>query len=320
MRFDDLPLELRIEIFLTFVLGPDTRLISPSAKSGPLLLSQISRGWRVIALATQELWSSLSINAKTSHLELIRLWIARSGVQPLRFSINCAHLSGAACKCLLEVFLAHRNRWAVAHIELGSNKFAIRDVDTPLLEELHLTRYGGYRDGCEVILTFAPRLHELFWAVDCSPRTAQIPWSQLTHMYFGIHAPWQDVFHILQNCPLLEICCFADTGLEAEDGEVPKIPLILLPHLVTLTLKSLEPSALLDFVLDCLISPKLEELDICIEFGGRWPLNAVTSLFSRSRCPLKTLTLERVTVNNVDDFAECLWGVSNSLEDLRIYG
>jgi hypothetical protein len=66
----------------------------------------------------------LSINAKASHLELIRLWIDRSGVQPLRFSINCAHLSGAACESLLEVFLAHRDRWA--HMELGSNKLGIR--------------------------------------------------------------------------------------------------------------------------------------------------------------------------------------------------
>ncbi|KAJ7283164.1 hypothetical protein C8J57DRAFT_1291591, partial [Mycena rebaudengoi] len=36
--------------------------------------------------------------------------------------------------------------------------------------------------------------------------------------------------------------------------------------------------------------------------------------------PYSTFLSTRVTLDNVDDFAECLWGVSNSLEDLRIYG
>ncbi|KIM92124.1 hypothetical protein PILCRDRAFT_231 [Piloderma croceum F 1598] len=60
-----IPTELITEIFLYCL--PDEIYIDPHIREAPLLLGQICRSWRSIALHTPKLWSSVAIKVKSTH-------------------------------------------------------------------------------------------------------------------------------------------------------------------------------------------------------------------------------------------------------------
>ncbi|KAJ7288043.1 hypothetical protein C8J57DRAFT_1494367 [Mycena rebaudengoi] len=267
IQFNDLPLDVTTEIFSQFVAGEDSNLNDmgkvghrPACDKGPLLLGQICRSWRNLALATPYLWSSLSVTTSSNgqglkpRIELIRLWLARSSAQPLSFTLDIP--SDYQHEEVFDLFAGHLNRWKRAKINLPPTRdLRLGGADTPLLEELHLVCDHDEVD-INVTLTSAPRLRDLFWAIGNSPFATQIPWGQLTTLYIIPPLTSQEVFYVFQHCPILEACYLAD--LE-QDGNVPEITLVSLRKLTALALVSMDDSSPVDFALSSLILPALDE-------------------------------------------------------------
>ncbi|KAJ7163080.1 hypothetical protein C8R46DRAFT_1102378 [Mycena filopes] len=88
--FLQLPPELICEIFLHCLPSPRT---PPSPKAAPLLLGQVCRRWRNIALSFPPLWESLTLATVSSadptneQVAMLDLWLARAGESTLRVSI-----------------------------------------------------------------------------------------------------------------------------------------------------------------------------------------------------------------------------------------
>ncbi|KAJ6457115.1 hypothetical protein C8R47DRAFT_995901, partial [Mycena vitilis] len=97
-----LPPEIISRIFVLCL--PIHGRVRPSPRSPPLLLTQVCRDWREIALATCELWCSVDVASTKvgygyelelpidSSLALIETWFARAKAQPLSLAIRPVHL------------------------------------------------------------------------------------------------------------------------------------------------------------------------------------------------------------------------------------
>ncbi|KAJ3996626.1 hypothetical protein F5050DRAFT_69858 [Lentinula boryana] len=89
-----LPVEIISEIFSQCLPEVDTSSViwssEPHPFQAPLLLTQVCRSWRSIAIATPRLWSTLIINASNgspSHGAITKLWLDRSRNVPLTLTL-----------------------------------------------------------------------------------------------------------------------------------------------------------------------------------------------------------------------------------------
>ncbi|KAJ7747291.1 hypothetical protein B0H16DRAFT_1726062 [Mycena metata] len=93
----------------------------PSPLWAPMLLAQVSRRWRRVALSTPRLWTSYTL-LNQFNLSLFRLWMERSGASPL--SLYADHDS-------LEVVFAYSRRFGSLNLDLEPSSIpflaAIRD-------------------------------------------------------------------------------------------------------------------------------------------------------------------------------------------------
>ncbi|KAJ7191779.1 hypothetical protein GGX14DRAFT_380761, partial [Mycena pura] len=91
-----LPNELTTRIFL-HCLPPHGR-VRPNPKTGPLLVAQICRHWRAVALSFPALWASIVLEFHSSIAEpvinrrtaLVGLWLSRASRSPLSITINAS--------------------------------------------------------------------------------------------------------------------------------------------------------------------------------------------------------------------------------------
>ncbi|KAF7358458.1 F-box domain-containing protein [Mycena venus] len=103
----DLPFELRSKIFLHCL--PSNGRVRPSPQAAPLLLAQVCREWRAVALASPQLWSSIFLEFPGSSnydglaslfgyeatasvdptTALVDLWFSRARGYPLSVTLRC---------------------------------------------------------------------------------------------------------------------------------------------------------------------------------------------------------------------------------------
>ncbi|KAJ7224574.1 hypothetical protein GGX14DRAFT_557434 [Mycena pura] len=86
-----LPNELMTHIFL-YCLPPHGR-VRPNPKTGPLLVAQICRHWRAVALSFPRLWASIALDLTVESvinqkIALVGLWLSRASRSPLSITIN----------------------------------------------------------------------------------------------------------------------------------------------------------------------------------------------------------------------------------------
>ncbi|KAJ7465344.1 hypothetical protein B0H11DRAFT_2307935, partial [Mycena galericulata] len=85
-----LPGDVICAIFIACMPSHRNAVMSP--EDPPLILSQISKPWRLLAFSTPQLWASLHIviphNDKMDRLvDMVEAWFSRSGVPPLSISL-----------------------------------------------------------------------------------------------------------------------------------------------------------------------------------------------------------------------------------------
>ncbi|KAJ7701189.1 hypothetical protein B0H17DRAFT_976702 [Mycena rosella] len=207
---------------------PSTRNPAMSGAEAPLLLCQICRSWRSIALTTPRLWASIHIVVPTqSKLEAVTAtvaaWLARAGTVPLHISMvfsQTAHaFTGYDISSLLSVLVAASLRWndirlALPQYGAGSALFSLSSKDVPVLQTLAL---AGVPSTIDTTLRAPP--NPLSFLATKSLRSIVIPswnyflqssvsWEYLNHLTIKnkSDATYNSILSILRKCPRLETC------------------------------------------------------------------------------------------------------------------
>ncbi|KAJ7080940.1 hypothetical protein B0H15DRAFT_855580 [Mycena belliarum] len=307
-----LPPEVVSLIFIRCI--PSGSPVYPSPIEAPLLLTQICRQWREIAIDTPELWQSIAL-LDTRSVEVFNSWILRSGSLPLTFSLNCVDPIHAAS--LLDVCLPHVRRWQDVELALPAGVLRRLDDDFPLLmlRNISLLLRGPFsQDGNltttqPITMSNAPLL--------CSANVAtypdvalELPWTQLTSLTLGRLDPG-DCFAILQRCPLLTTLDISITGAATE---AESLPLLTLPLLESFTFPSDLSTAL-----PRLRFPRLAHIHIreTVVFGAAHA-GALQTLLTHVPAPVARLALT-LKYPASPTLEHCLAAVPASLPTLALH-
>ncbi|KAJ7141209.1 hypothetical protein C8R44DRAFT_974785 [Mycena epipterygia] len=228
-----------------------------SSTEAPMLLCGVCGLWRTIAISTPELWANLSVSVGRNtagiskpSLPLVKIWIERSGCQPLTLVLQDFGLpSGSAdvASDLLDTFLPHIHKWqsitftlpnhtlpvsltapelpygSASHLQIAKLEFGIDAFhagDTPQIT------------GLSRLLTSSSQLHTLYWRNDpCTLEFLDIRWAQLTVIdLIPFWTPLSQIVRVMRKAPRLRsLSCFI-TEAETHDIGAP----LVLPDLVIL--------------------------------------------------------------------------------------
>ncbi|KAJ6521180.1 hypothetical protein DFH09DRAFT_223587, partial [Mycena vulgaris] len=196
-----LPNDITIAIFQRCI--PSTTLPRPSASTAPLLLSQICRQWRQIALGSPELWRIVAFGDDSS-IEILKIWLRRAGNMPLHCSLQSKSLSRAAA--LMETSLLHSHHWQDMTFTLPLTTFSmlgsphrsfpmlqkitlqleqrawnesfpdpVSIQNSPLLREVHISTFPHLKFGLPWIQLTALTLHKSMNVIECMSFLRECP-------------------------------------------------------------------------------------------------------------------------------------------------
>ncbi|KAK7063466.1 hypothetical protein R3P38DRAFT_2818663 [Favolaschia claudopus] len=285
-----LPVEITSEIFTHHVYGlqdPEvadddgSRLclveLGTATSAGPLLLAQICRTWRVIALDTPSLWSRVQIPSRrwSSGLgKLLQSWLARTTMNhPLHLKLELPGYDDREPELIPSIVARYAEQWVTFSCSLrwwsessrtSSFIHGLRDR-LPLLRELDTTVYthGPEEHLTAPITAFsvAPKLRKAT-IVLISPEWITLPWPQLTHLTLD-RQPGRNIPKCIKiggEIPHLEVLSIEWGGSHEErpvpvtlrkvyklrlnntdsdaDWTVDLLPYIVLPRLISLRVQS----------------------------------------------------------------------------------
>ncbi|KAJ7762478.1 hypothetical protein B0H16DRAFT_515485 [Mycena metata] len=293
-----LPPEIVSEIFIQFLpLYPEAPPLSGSLS--PLLLGQICRRWREIALSTPKLWRAIQFELEYGdfekqdmHAELLDAWLSRSGHCPLALS-----LTGFVGSNFFRSALLYCRRWE--HVEICipfENLHLIQHLEMPLLQELRI----GPRDypsqtfdnGFVALELFdrAPQLKGLSLTRYFLEAAMHFPWAQLTHLD-GECIYVAECMAILSEAPQLVECAFAICSSDDPQTSIPPLPVHHQLQFFTLHIDgSFDPDVRLSIILDSVTMPALRTLQI---HGPNITLESLVAFISRSQCTLDELRIAK---------------------------
>lgn len=305
ISINHLPLEILAEIFLICSKRSECRFhfdrpVDARRWRAPLLLCQVCRHWREVAISLPLLWCSLSGTGDFTPLPaFIALWLARSRGLPL--SLTLAAPSGyndkpkyhAHASKMFDLFSNEMHRWRTIAFTLNDNLarqfIATADSKAQILEELELVFEGPSSTSAEVsaLLPSLPKLRHLSWYGNLSAMSLQnIPFYRLTHIYITSRNSVQDVITCLSQCAMaLKIRWhFVKCG---HSSDVFGLPQTTLFHLQSL---DLEGTGNLAHILSKLTLPSLKYL--CMATGSETQYHGLLEdFFNRSSCPLQKFIL-----------------------------
>ncbi|KAJ7656917.1 hypothetical protein DFH06DRAFT_1328458 [Mycena polygramma] len=211
-----LPVEITAEIF-----GHAVSL--PSVGAGPptsIVLSQVCRLWRAIALAYPILWSVIPVMINVDNLEsmgiMVQILLARSWLRPrfvvLRYAPNDRDVAAAdpfyqfLCSIL-------RHSGDLEHLDIGVTlwRAPLRLLERPMPQLRHLTlwvdRLFTYGQPHPVVMSSAtvPRLHSIKLHHFIPDENLTLPWAQLTILTCD-SIQYRDLRSILLQTPALVHC------------------------------------------------------------------------------------------------------------------
>ncbi|KAJ3808160.1 hypothetical protein F5876DRAFT_67511 [Lentinula aff. lateritia] len=349
-----LPMEIISEIFLQCLPEVDTLSFmrpEPHPDQAPLLLTQVCRSWRSIAIATPRLWSTLIINASngsSSHCEITKLWLDRSRNVPLTFTLlvrstdrfhggrratSYEEFVPLAATKVLTMFIPHLPRmralallFALPVIRAVPALRPVGDNVCGQLERLHLiTSFENTAQ--EIIWTrslvhSAPNLRHLYFDSSMVPLpiVRGQEWClclRTINLDAAYGIPPEDFFLLLRNSPELVRCVIVmnlDESLNhlTRWEEMPKVVHSALEEL-SLSCEDI----FLGNVLDLLTLPALVSLKLSTVGDEAWPHTKLMHFLSRSLCILKELKLDSEMMTD-DQLLIYLGVVNRSLRALYL--
>ncbi|KAJ7757562.1 hypothetical protein B0H16DRAFT_1537075 [Mycena metata] len=180
-----LPPEIVTSIFLQYLSPP--AVFTPRKKTGskptlpvPLLLLQICRVWREIALSAPDLWSCLYINtgdlgigSRIWDTEVVSNWFGRAGSCPLTFSLKD---TWPLTNKLFPILSPLAPRLQNLYLDTPDQFEKLADIGPfPILETLAICHPNDDPDAPLKIFPTAPRLHHILFKKPKTPRMWIIP-------------------------------------------------------------------------------------------------------------------------------------------------
>ena len=203
-----LPAEILAGIF---VLCMNYDISSFDPMQSPLLVSRVCRGWRQVALSTQNLWSSITVTDYRSSSKMAKLWMSRAISAPLTIRLDSTYDSTyryssnvGEIESVIAVLVQYCDRWQ--HLDVSfyrtppSCLSSIRH-NLPSLESLRIRSSTAFVNIFEV----APRLQTLLLDDWMSRIRLKIPWSQLTQLETQVSCS-TDGLYTLKFMPNLVKC------------------------------------------------------------------------------------------------------------------
>ncbi|KAF7375563.1 F-box domain-containing protein [Mycena sanguinolenta] len=303
-----LPPEITAEIFLRCI--PPQSNLSESPSEAPLLLAQICRQWRQIALDTPHLWQSLLFRDGEASIELLRLWLSRSGSLPLTLDLKC--WDPPRVGTLMELSLLHSHRWRDVKFGLPHTSFSeldLRQVSLPLLDSISLRAVQWSSEDDSVVhtvtITHAPSLRHAH-LFDLPSLKMVIPWAPLTTLTLLHNLPFTECISLLQGCPNLINLTVSTAGPVAVNAD----------HIILNSLETLTCNFGTASILEHLTLPRLSRLDVS---NVRDPQHAamLSAFIGRSGCPLQFLAVRDIRDISPVVLVHFLRAVPDSVSDVE---
>ncbi|KAJ6599991.1 hypothetical protein DFH09DRAFT_627888 [Mycena vulgaris] len=284
-----LPPEITSDIFM-WCSALD--LVSPHPSRAPLILLQVCRAWRAIALSVPALWDTLhDLECRVPEImeNLVVTWFSRAGARPL--SLNLTYVGESESFHMHSLIRQHASRLQFLDLYTDGNCFFdLADIRPfPLLRTLTLGSFNGMlKDTGTPIAVFsdAPLLRHLSLEA-IVPSALLMPWAQLTK-FVAIALSLHDCLGALRSATSL--CEFVRFSTPEEES-VSDEPLLCHSRLNSLFIHA---RGGVDYnILDFLALPSLQELQLGTRFG-QWTedLNTIVLDFLSRTFP----TLRKFTV------------------------
>lgn len=295
-----LPSELLGEIFLRCL--PQTNYVTPSSDECPLVLTRVCRHWRAVALSTPRLWASLSISllrADTTSGDEYKRWLEKARSVPL--SIRVVHdMDYSDGKEPLFI------QWLRPFLGRCSDLWWHGPPVQGLLDNSvqSLSRFQVTFHKPNFLVSIPSPMPQLRSAVLqshtydlLSLRSIDLPWHQLLDLKIQFALVSSATFlQAIGLCTQVQRVSVSSICVDAS----PQTDLQLSPLIgaVNHSIRRLEVNIIrvgLGNLFEALTLSALEELVIrfCSPDGHPWPHKQFSAFVTRSKCPLKLLTIHR---------------------------
>jgi hypothetical protein len=251
-----LPPELLSEVFIHRSAKFDS---CPS----PLVLSQVCRDWRKVALSTPALWSFLSLRDRRTYrdydpIPLARIWLSRSGQTMLSISIQLLYRQ-TAVEPFFELICDFSHRLKALSVTAAPNHiFALLSTPCgfPSLEWLSLSANSTSVPE-KAAMIVAPKLTTLSVSDPHLYHDIGLPYSQLIELRIR-RTGVQKCLSLIASCPSLQSCSIDDIYATLSS---PPTLIPIVSNIRSLSLTSLHSIKLTD-LLRKLNLPLLSEFQI----------------------------------------------------------
>jgi hypothetical protein len=318
------PDEILSEIFIHCI--PAQELPIRVTKRRPLLVDQICRRWREVALGTPALWSDVIVvhqerkndagRQAEREAEMAQEWLRRAGVgRPISLQLSSSLYSLPAdfIGVILPAIWSTSNSWQHLRVQLSQRKANGLSLVKGVLDSLQsLTLDVSPSPGepiCDVFET-APRLShvELISGAQWYP----LPWMQLTDLSARAINSLDDCLTILSDCPNLVSCVFEGIMKGVDPSSRFRQNLVRHSHLRNLKLEThFNPPVFFD----CLATPELRTIHL-IDKSNYVFYEAIVNFLLRSSCTIVKLIwdMDICSIRGVDRVIR----VMHELEELEI--
>ncbi|KAJ6551502.1 hypothetical protein B0H19DRAFT_171959 [Mycena capillaripes] len=308
-----LPPEVVSEIFIHCLSDTRARL---NVAEAPLLLCNVCRAWRDIAIATPPLWSSLELTFKfslfgTNFLDLLDLWLSRTGSHRLSLSVCYDEYTSGKRRHqlnqLVMLLMRHSEQWADVELKLpDASEFHHFKGEFPALETLSVAHPVEPPTYPVTSFAHAPRLTTVQLSLGCALEPLVLPWAQLKVLKCeSLYV--DDCLKLLrETTQIVELTVYL-----REDGPTPSARLLLLPTLRSLHL--LREECHID-LLQYLTLPSLEKLSISFQ---EHDIPRFVSFLSRSACALRYIIFDAWAFNQAE-LLQCFEAMP-ALQELKLW-
>ncbi|KAF5325242.1 hypothetical protein D9619_009863 [Psilocybe cf. subviscida] len=302
------------------------------ALQNPLILCSVSKQWQAIAWATPCLWTSITVAIKPSTMaetlpttaHLVRQWLTRSGALPLKIHLAYRGSSSSSTSIdytllypLIDLFNAHANRWRYLALDIPSFLFS-RFLGDPAvanaLEVLQLNVIDSAKSNNPKfdLINAVPHPKSLF-VVNMPLQSINICWNNIINLEIATGS-LLDIIQMLPQATSLVHCKFDRLFLPMNADIVLGEPIVV-PHLRTLEFLSFNNA--ISELLNAVTLPSLEDLSISFRVSSGLPEDTLVSLLDRSSCPLTSLRLGGVIVDE-STFIHFLYALPVTLKTFSI--
>ncbi|TDL20351.1 hypothetical protein BD410DRAFT_841449 [Rickenella mellea] len=288
------------------------RFAIPSVNEAPLVLGQVCRLWREIALSTPSLWSTISIPRSFS-IRGLREWISRAGSRNLSFSL----LLGRTNTDISDLLASYQQRWSDVVVGFNSSQMESgRKFVETLSSEYHnlqtseICAWGSHADDIPLVIGSAPHLRHLI-VHDSSFKVTTLDNSPPLCLWeIDVRCAWwmlsKDWITLLRLSPAVQVVRTQVLNrVHYYEPHHDILTLLALKHMFIIVQYQDDQSFC---VLERIFVPALEELSfrISLDRVPEFYRPQIKSLIHRSRPPLKVLRVWGGSYLPLIDIMECL--------------